>query len=92
MFGNHVSKQLSAYLHGELPAEDARRVADHLRDCGSCRAEFEDVEFGAQLAGQLKREQAPESLWAELEAAMNREGFSHRRGAENTEITQRFPG
>lgn len=92
MFGNHVSKQLSAYLHGELPAEDARRVADHLRDCGRCRTEFEDVEFGAQLAGQLKREQAPESLWAELEAAMNREGFSHRRGAENTEVARRELG
>lgn len=82
MFGNHVSKQLSAYLHGELRAAEASSVAEHLRDCESCRVEFEEIEFGAQLAGQLKREQAPESLWAELEIAINRESYSNRRGAE----------
>lgn len=82
MFGNHVSKQLSAYLHGELQAAEANRVAEHLRDCKSCRVEFEEIEFGAQLAGQLKREQAPETLWAELEVAINRESFSNRRGTE----------
>ena len=81
MFGNHVHKQLSAYLHGELPAKDARRVADHLRDCQRCRAEFAEVEFGAQLAGQLQREQAPGDLWAELEQAIS----SHRRDAETAQ-------
>lgn len=79
MFGNHVSKQLSAYLHGELSAEDAQRVADHMRVCAGCRAEFEEIEFGAQLARQLQRQQAPESLWVELETAMNRERASDRR-------------
>ncbi|MEK7830620.1 MAG: zf-HC2 domain-containing protein, partial [Acidobacteriota bacterium] len=89
MFLNHVSKKLSAYLHGELQTEDARRVAEHLRGCRSCRAEFEEIEFGAQMAGQLRREQAPESLWAELELAMSRESFSNRRGAKNAEAAQR---
>ncbi len=80
MFSNHVHKKLSAYLHGELPAEDSRRVAEHLHGCQSCRAEFEEIEFGAQLASQLQREQAPESLWADLEQAMSKENFSHRKG------------
>lgn len=66
MFGNHVSKQLSAYLHGELPAEDTRRVAEHLPNCERCRTELEEIGFGAQLASQLQREQAPDGLWAEL--------------------------
>lgn len=88
MFGNHVHKRLSAYLHGELSPEDARRVAEHLRNCGRCRIEFAEIEFGAQLAGQLQREQAPESLWAELEAAMDGENVSHRRGAKNAEAAQ----
>ena len=91
MFGNHVHKHFSAYLHGELPAEDARRVADHLRGCKRCSAEFAEVEFGAQLASQLQREQAPESLWDELEAAMSKEEFSHRRGAKSAEAPQRKP-
>lgn len=81
MFGNHVHKQLSAYLHGELSSEDARRVAEHLHDCQRCRAEFAEVEFGAQLAGQLKREQAPGDLWAELELAIS----THPRDAKNAE-------
>ena len=88
MFSNHVHKQLSAYLHGELPAEDARRVAEHLRDCGRCRAEFEEIEFGARMASQLQREQAPEDLWDGLELAIS----SHRRGAKNAEATQRLSG
>lgn len=82
MFGNHIHKKLSAYLHGELPAEDAQRVAEHLRDCQSCRAEFEEIEFGAQLASQLQCQQAPENLWADLELAMSKEGFSRRRDAK----------
>ncbi len=85
MFSGHVHKQISAYLHGELPAEEARRVAEHLRDCGRCRSEFEEIEFGAQLASQLQRERAPESLWAELESAIS----SQRTGAENAKAAQR---
>ncbi|MBS1791248.1 MAG: zf-HC2 domain-containing protein [Acidobacteria bacterium] len=92
MFSNHVNKNLSAYLHGELTAEDAQRVVDHLRMCAGCRAEFEEIEFGAQLAGQLQRQQAPESLWVELEAAINREDFVQRRDAKNAETPQRNLG
>ncbi|MFN0108071.1 MAG: zf-HC2 domain-containing protein [Blastocatellia bacterium] len=92
MFSNHVHKKLSAYLHGELPAEDARRVAEHLPGCESCRTELEEIEFGAQLASQLQREQAPDGLWDELEAAMSRESFSHRRSAKNAEKAERTFG
>ena len=31
---------LSAYLDGELPAGDGRRVEEHLTRCSSCRAEL----------------------------------------------------
>lgn len=85
MFLNHVHKQISAYLHGELPAEDVRRVAEHLLDCERCRTELEEIRFGAQLASQLQREQAPDGLWDELELAIS----SHRRGSKNEEVAQR---
>ena len=93
MFGNHVSKKLSACLHGELSAEDARRVAEHLRGCQSCRTELEEIEFGFQLASQLKYEQAPESLWDELESAMNRARFSpnHRTKARQKKFGLSWP-
>lgn len=93
MFGNHVSKKLSACLHGELPTEDARRVTEHLRGCQSCRTESEEIEFGVQLASQLKHEQAPESLWDELESAMNRARFSpnHRTKARQKKFGLSWP-
>ena len=88
MFGKHIGSKLSAYLHGELLAEEARQVAEHLRDCQRCRAEHEEVSFGAQLAAQLAREQAPESLWSELELALNGNPI-HHRGAKKAEATGR---
>ena len=71
MFSNHVSKQLSAYCHDELPAEEATRVAAHLRDCARCREEHALIQRGVALAQQLSREQAPASLWSEIASALD---------------------
>jgi predicted anti-sigma-YlaC factor YlaD len=83
MFWNHVSKRLSAYLHGELRPEESRRVAEHLMTCRRCRDEFEEVKFGARLAAQLSgdvaRAQAPASLWAELEEMLDGAEAARRR-------------
>jgi anti-sigma factor RsiW len=70
MFGFHIKGQLAAYCHGELPAADARRVAQHLERCGRCREEYEDTRLGIALAGTLRRVEAPESLWSEIESAL----------------------
>lgn len=74
MLRNHVNNQLSAYLHGELPPAEARRISAHLRGCPGCRAEYEEIKFGARLmeemATQLKRDPAPASLWGELALAL----------------------
>jgi len=72
MFWNHVSKQLSAYCHGELRPEESRRVAEHLMSCRRCRDEYEEIKFGAQLASQLVEEKAPAALWGELEGALDK--------------------
>jgi len=92
MFWNHVSKQLSAYCHGELSPETSRRVAEHLMNCRRCRDEYEEIKFGAQLAQRLSEDwainQAPAELWSELEAAMGR-GTIHSGGAESAETSQR---
>jgi len=66
MFGNHVHKKISAYLHGELPPQEARLVAEHLHTCERCALEYEEIKFGANLAAQLLKERAPESLWDDL--------------------------
>lgn len=74
MFSKHVSRLTSAYYHDELPPEQSRRVAEHLSGCLRCRAEFEEVRFGARLATQLPLIPAPESLWREIEVALDRNG------------------
>ena len=72
MFSKHVSSLASAYCHDELLPEQSRRVAEHLIDCLRCRAECEEVRFGARLAAQLPLLAAPDSLWIEIEVALDR--------------------
>lgn len=74
MFSKHVSSLTSAYYHDELPPEQSRRVAEHLIGCLRCRAEFEEIKFGAKLAEQLPLIPAPDSLWSEIETALDRNG------------------
>ncbi|MGH9937047.1 MAG: zf-HC2 domain-containing protein [Blastocatellia bacterium] len=83
MFRNHVNKKLSAYLHGELNQEDSRRVTEHLGACRRCRDEYEEIKFGAQLARRLSndlaRAQAPDGLWSELAAMIERGEHTQRK-------------
>ena len=69
-FSKHVSQDISAYCHGELPAEESRRFAEHIISCAKCRREFEEIKLGVKLAEQLPQLAAPESLWAGIEARL----------------------
>jgi len=64
MFERHVGDKLSAYLHGQLPKGEARRVAKHLARCSHCEQELQEISQGAELAGNLARASAPDSLWS----------------------------
>src|SRR5215510_4750189 len=71
MFSDHVTKQLSPYCNDELSTEESSRVAEHLIACHRCRAEFEEISLGVQLAKHLPMLSAPENLWRGIEAASN---------------------
>jgi hypothetical protein len=71
MFSQHVSRNLSAYCHGELSEEESRRVAEHLIGCQRCRREFEEVKLGVKFAEQLPTASAPASLWSKIESALD---------------------
>lgn len=71
MRSSHVSRDLSAYCHGELPEEESRRVAEHLIGCQRCRREFEEIKLAVEFAGQLPRASAPASVWNEIEKALD---------------------
>lgn len=84
MFAKHVSSLTSAYFHDELLPEQSRLVAEHLIGCRRCRAEFEEVRFGARLAAQLPLIDAPDSLWRGIEIALDRDGrpvLTRKRGS-----------
>lgn len=74
MFAKHVTKDLSAYCHGELPPHDASGVAEHLIGCPRCRAEFEEIKLGVKFAERLPQMKAPNSLWQYLEARLDAQG------------------
>ena len=70
MFSRHVTKDISAYCQGELPAEASRQFAEHIISCAKCRREFEEIKLGIRLAEQLPLVGAPESLWTGIEASL----------------------
>jgi ferric-dicitrate binding protein FerR (iron transport regulator) len=69
MFKNHVTQNLSAYLHGEMSAESAMEVQSHLVDCSSCRNALEEIRFSDRLVSTLRPVEAPESIWNEIHSA-----------------------
>ncbi len=71
MFGRHVSKQLSAYCHGELEDQESRRVAEHLLACARCRAQYEEISLAVRLAEHLPKTTAPASLWRDIETLLD---------------------
>jgi FecR protein/Putative zinc-finger len=70
MFSRHVTKDISAYCHGELSNEDSKRFAEHIISCAKCRTRFEEVKAGMKLAEQLPRLSAPDHLWRGLEPSL----------------------
>lgn len=63
MFSKHVARNLSAYHHGELHADEKAEVESHLPECAKCRAAYDEIRAGARLASMLSPSKAPESIW-----------------------------
>jgi len=73
MLYKHVTKDISAYCHGELSHEESKQFAEHIIACGKCRAKFDEVKLGIKLAEQLPQLKAPDHLWRELEPLLDLE-------------------
>jgi len=72
MFVRHVTKDISAYCHGELSSDESKQFAEHLIACAKCRTKFEEVKLGIKLAEQLPRLSAPDHLWNDLEPLLEK--------------------
>ncbi|HEU0253333.1 MAG TPA: FecR domain-containing protein, partial [Pyrinomonadaceae bacterium] len=70
MFARHVTKEISAYCHGELSSEESKQFAEHIIACEKCRTKYEEIKVGIKLAEQLPQLSAPEHMWKGLEAAL----------------------
>lgn len=67
----HISRQLAAFLDGQLAQPKTRQAETHLRQCPQCRAECEQVRLGMQMVELLPAVEAPETLWSSIEAALD---------------------
>jgi predicted anti-sigma-YlaC factor YlaD len=76
-----IRELLSLAAAGALDAADEQRIGRHLRECGSCAAEFEQLQGLANSLRRLPTPQAPASLvertrvrmeWQLAEEAENR--------------------
>lgn len=67
MSENHVTDNLAAFLHVELDEETASLVATHLSLCAKCRAEFEKIKLGDELAQNVLLEAPREKVWSNIE-------------------------
>jgi hypothetical protein len=66
MLRRHITRNLSAYHHGELSAGEKLHVDAHLRECPECRAASDEIRLGARLASAISLSNAPESIWNEV--------------------------
>ena len=73
MFSGHVTKDISAYCHGELSSEESKQFAEHIIACAKCRTKYEEVKLGVKLAEQLPQLSAPDYLWRDLEPLLENE-------------------
>lgn len=84
MFNKHVIKDLSAYCNGELPDKESQKVAEHLLQCERCRAQYDEIKLGVQLAERLPQVTAPSEMWSEIEALLSEQSRKPARRREPT--------
>lgn len=62
----HYKEELSAYLNGELPTDLKTAVEDHVAGCRDCRATYDEIAAGWQLANHLQTADASDAVWANI--------------------------
>lgn len=79
-----TAERLALYVYGDLDADEARAVAEHLGQCASCAAEHERIEHARQGLDTFSPIEAPADVAAIANWAHSvdhvRRGDSARRG------------
>src|SRR5207249_11390160 len=90
LWTKHITKQLSAYVHGELDKIRDDEVRAHLDECRRCQDEFEVIRDGVRLASQLQCVEAPNAILQEIENRLAEPGKGPQSG-ERSFWWQRMP-
>src|SRR5262245_34554115 len=69
----NLRRKFSCYLTDRLAPREAKRIENHLIDCGYCRAYFSRLRSGHRFAGQLPRLSPQRDRWHAIEAAIGAE-------------------
>src|SRR6185295_10350376 len=67
----NLRRDLMRYVTDGLTPNRARRVEDHLLDCGECRDTVARLRNGQRFAAQLPRIAPQRDVWARVEAAID---------------------
>lgn len=65
---DHLNEQLSAYLDGELSAEEIAAADAHLAACAQCRADYEGLKRVLRRAGSLDDVPPETDLWSGIQS------------------------
>jgi len=65
-----VERNLSAYLDGELPAEESLRVGEHLKACSRCRRRFEELTRVETILSEFPGRDPSPFLWTRVQARL----------------------
>jgi hypothetical protein len=64
---SHVHKRSSAFIDGDMSAEEMAAIRGHLRSCGECAALVEDERALVSAAGELESPEPPAALWQSIQ-------------------------
>src|SRR5258707_10329275 len=63
---DEIEADLSAYLDGELPAQERAGIESHLSGCAACKAAFDEIQSAHRALAALKEMKSPASLRAKV--------------------------
>ena len=67
----HYKNELLPFVNGELSKTKRQVIGEHVIHCKSCRSEHDEIKFGMELAKRLKRTDAPNRVWKNIEEELN---------------------
>ena len=62
----HPSRELAAYIDGQVPESRAGRIEGHVAGCARCRGECEEIKLGMAALENLPLVEAPDAIWTAI--------------------------